>query len=84
MMTRTDPEQLERIASRITAAADRLREAALAKQPHPLDPVGASETKRRPVMVIKLKIEKLRADAAECIVISNLRLTRKSKCFLRS
>ncbi|MGH6679759.1 MAG: hypothetical protein ACREDL_12715 [Bradyrhizobium sp.] len=70
MMTRTDPEQLERIASRMTAAAERLREVALAKQPHSPDSLGESETKRGGPMDIELKIEKLRADAAECIVRS--------------
>lgn len=63
------------------AAANCLRETALAEQSQSLDEVDKAESTRGLPMNIKVKIDKLRADAAECVVISSLATDSQKRVF---
>lgn len=62
------------------AAADSLRATALSEE-HTPDQVSESVSKPAASTSIRLKIDKLRADAAECVLISSLATDSQKRVF---
>jgi hypothetical protein len=77
---RTDHTPLETAISRVTAAADTFRDTALTGE---LVPGRLSEavSKRPGSSSVRRKIDGLRADAAECIMISSLATDSQKRVF---
>lgn len=80
MTVRTDHTPMETAISRVMAAADSLRDTALAEEPMP-GHLSEGVGKHPGSPGIRLKIDRLRADAAECVMISSLATDSQKRVF---
>jgi hypothetical protein len=80
MTMRTDHTPLETAISRVTAATDTFRDIALTGELAPGRPSEAV-SKHTGYSSVRRKIDGLRADAAECIMISSLATDSQKRVF---